>query len=73
MDKFGQYLKWESFRRKLLAAGWWYFSLYEAERLFPDHALSLAKFLSRQTAKGNLVRLITPLFTAVNSGVKGLN
>jgi hypothetical protein len=47
--------------------------LTKAERLFPDHALNLAKFLSRQIAKSNLVRLITPLFTAVNSGVKGLN
>jgi predicted transcriptional regulator of viral defense system len=62
MDKFGHYLKWESFKNTILEKELIYFSLYDLERIFPRHRLGLKKFLSRHTAKKNLIRLKKNLY-----------
>lgn len=62
MDKNIHYMKWADFRQMLEEKGISTFNLLELKRILPINPETLKKFLSRQTKRGNLVRLKKGLY-----------
>lgn len=62
MDKFRHYLKWDTLAATVTEKRLPYFSLYDVERLFPEHTGGIRKLLSRKEHEGKLVRLKRNLY-----------